>query len=197
MVIEIDASNKAWGGILIEKHGDKEEICGYASRAFENTEIKYLSGHKEIFAVKKIVNHLKLYLELVKFIVRTDVKIMPRIFKNENLMEENSSRILKSFLWLQNFVFSIVYKPSYLNFFVDMLTREELQENPSLNMFSYGASILSNKISKARIFNDHLSEEEREYFLNCANKKEANKYLALSLIQHVNSSPLKIQISER
>ena len=30
MVIETDASNKAWGGVLIEKHGYKEEICGYA-----------------------------------------------------------------------------------------------------------------------------------------------------------------------
>ena len=30
MVIETDASNKYWGGILIEKPGDKEEICGYA-----------------------------------------------------------------------------------------------------------------------------------------------------------------------
>ena len=31
MVIKTDVSNNAWGGILIEKHGDKEEICGCAS----------------------------------------------------------------------------------------------------------------------------------------------------------------------
>ena len=68
------------------------------------------------------------------------MKIIPGIFKNENLMAENSSRILKWFLWLQNFDFSIVYKPSYLSFFVDMLTREELQEKPSLNMFRSRAS---------------------------------------------------------
>ena len=63
-------------------------------------------------------------------------------------------------------------------------------------MFSYGPSSLSNKKSKVQIFNDPFSEEEREYFLNCASKKEADKYLALSLIQQVNSSPLKIQILE-
>ena len=56
-----------------------------------------------------------------------------------------------------------------------MLTREELQENPSLNMFSYGASNSSSKKSKARIFNDPLSEEEREDFLNFARKKEVDK----------------------
>ena len=52
---------------------------------------------------------------------------MTGILKNENIMEENSSRILKWFLWLQNFDFQIVYKPEYLNCVVDMLTREELQ----------------------------------------------------------------------
>lgn len=159
------------GGILIEKHGDKEETCGYASGAFKKTEINYPSSHKEILVVKKIVNHFKLYLKPVKFIVRTDLKIMPDIFKNENLMSENSSRILKCFLWLQNFDFEIIYKPGYLNCVADMLTREELQEKVSLNMFSYGTSSSSNKKSKVQIFNDPLTEEEREDFFNCANKK--------------------------
>ena len=45
MVIETDASNKAWGGILIQKHGDQEEICGYASGAFKNAKINHLSSH--------------------------------------------------------------------------------------------------------------------------------------------------------
>ena len=35
------------------------------------------------------------------------------------------------------------------------------------------------------------------FFFNCASKKEADKYLALSLIQQVNVSPLEIQIFER
>ena len=122
---------------------------------------------------------------------------MPSIFKNENLMEENSSRILKWFLWLQNFDFENVYKPRYLNCVANMLTREELQEKPSLNMFGYGESSSSKKKSKLQIFNEPLLGEERAYFLNCASKKEADKYLALSLIQQVNASPLKIQILER
>ena len=69
------------------------------------------------------------------------------IFKNENLMAKNSSRMLKWFLWLQNFDFEIVYKTGYLNCVFYMLTREELQEKPSLKMFGYGASNSSNKKS--------------------------------------------------
>jgi hypothetical protein len=33
-IIEIDASNHAWGGVLIEKIEGREDICGYASRSF-------------------------------------------------------------------------------------------------------------------------------------------------------------------
>ena len=78
-----------------------------------------------------------------------------------------------------------------------MWTIEELQDEPILNMFIYGASSSSNRKPKVRIFNDPLLEEEREDFLNCASKKEADKYMALSVIQQVNASPLKIQILER
>ena len=90
----------------------------------------------------------------------------------KNIMAKNSSRILKWFLWLQNFDLEIVYKPGYLNCVSDMLTREELHEKPSLNMFSYGASNSSNKKSKAQIFNDPLSEKEREDFLNYRAKRK-------------------------
>ena len=41
MVIEIDASNKAWGDILIEKHGDKEEIC-----------VKSIQKHRNQLSIK-------------------------------------------------------------------------------------------------------------------------------------------------
>ena len=126
MVIEVDASNKAWGGIIIENHENKEEICEYASGAFKNIELNYPSRHKEILAVKKTINHFKLYLKPVKFIVRTYLKIMSRILKNENIMEENISKILKRFLLLQKFDFEIVYKPGYLNCIYDILCREDL-----------------------------------------------------------------------
>ena len=75
-------------------------------------------------AVKKTIQHFILFLKPVRFIIRTDLKIMPGIFNNENLMAENSSRIFKWFIWLSNFDFDIVYKPGYLNCLADVLTRE-------------------------------------------------------------------------
>ena len=140
LIIETDASSHTWGGVLLEALDKKEHVCGYGSGSFKAAELNYPSNHKKILAVKKTVQHFILFLKPVRFIIRTDLKIMPGILKNENLMAENSSRILKWFIWLSNFDFDIVYKPGYLNCLVDMLTREQSkQATPSLNMFLAGA----------------------------------------------------------
>ena len=69
---------------------------------------------------------------------------MPGMLKNENVMAENNSRILKWFIWLSNFDYEIVYKPGYLNCLADMLTRESVEYieklQPSLKMFEPGES---------------------------------------------------------
>ena len=81
LIIETDASSSTWGGVLLEAINDREHICGYRSGTFKGAELKYPSSHKEILAVKKTVKHFKLFLKPVKFIIRTDLKIMPDIFK--------------------------------------------------------------------------------------------------------------------
>ena len=64
----------------------RENICGYGSGAFKGAELNYPSSHKEILVVKKTVKHFKLFPKPVKFTIRTNLKIMPGIFKNESLM---------------------------------------------------------------------------------------------------------------
>ena len=137
LVIETDTSSSTWGGVLIETIEGNENVCGYGSGSIKAAELNYPSSHKEILAVKKSVQHFILFLKPVKFVIRIDLKIMPGIFKNENLMAENSSRILKWFIWLSNFDYEIIYNPCYLNRLAHMLTRENSQPvAPSLSMFT-------------------------------------------------------------
>ena len=124
LIIETDASSSTWGGVLLEAVNGRESIFGYGSGSFRGAELNYPSSHKEILAVKKTVQHFILFLKPVKFVIRTDLKIMPGMFKNETLMAENSSQILKWFAWLSSFDFEIIHKPGYLNCLADMLTRE-------------------------------------------------------------------------
>ena len=160
------------------------------------------------------MNHFILFLKPVRFIIRTDLKIMPGIFRNENLMAENNSRILKWFIWLSNFDFDIVYKPGYLNCLVDMLTREQSEERkPALSMFSAGASSSnpgqpSNDRGKALVekpkdglfllpWDTSIPEEVRSQLLEYASRNEAERFFELTLIKKIQSSPMKIEIMER
>ncbi len=110
------------GVVLLEQAEGKEVICGYASGSFKKAELNYPSSHKEILVMKKVVNHFSLYIFPLHFVIHTNLKIMPRIFKNESLMAENSSCFLKWFVWLRNFDFDIVYKPGKLNCIAHMLS---------------------------------------------------------------------------
>lgn len=98
-------------------------IC--LSCSFKGVELNFPSSQKKILAVKKIVQHFRLYHNPIKLIIWIDLKIIPRILKNETSLQENSSHILKWFGWLQNFDFEIEYKLGYLNSLVDMLSREQ------------------------------------------------------------------------
>ena len=63
--------------MLIEVIEGKENVCGYGSGSFKAIDLNYPSSHKEILAVKKIVQHFILFFKHVKFVIRTDLKIMP------------------------------------------------------------------------------------------------------------------------
>jgi hypothetical protein len=133
-IIEIDASNSTWTSVLIEEINGVETVCSYASGSFRGEEINYPSIHKEILVVKKTVLHFRLYLKPVKFLIRSDLKILPGMLKSENLLTKSHSRIKKWILWLDNFDFTVQHKPGHLNCLVDMLTREA--KTADLAMFS-------------------------------------------------------------
>ena len=149
---------------------------------------------------------------------------MPGIFKNENLMAENSSRILKWFIWLSNFDFDIVYKSGHLNCLADMLTREQYEQvKPALKMFSAGASssnpgsagASSSNLERSasghgnapicwppnglflKPWDTSITEAERKQLLDYASRHEAKRFLEITLIKQIQSSPLKIEILER
>ena len=80
-IIETNASNSTWAGVLIEEINGVETICSYASGSFWGVEINYPSTHKELIVVKNTVLHFRLYLKPVKFLIKSDMKILPRMLK--------------------------------------------------------------------------------------------------------------------
>ncbi|GKE11697.1 putative reverse transcriptase domain, viral movement protein, partial [Tanacetum coccineum] len=63
LIIETDASEDIWGGILKAKTPDNnEKICRYTSGSFKAVEKNYHSNEKELLAVKNVISKFSAYL---------------------------------------------------------------------------------------------------------------------------------------
>ena len=127
-ILETNSYDHTWATVLLQKHGWKELVCAYSSGAFDDTENKYPSSHKEILAVKRGIKRFHLFLKSVRFIVRTDLKHMKSILAKKKLLEQGNTRVLRWALWLECFDFDIVYKSGAKNYLADMLIREVAEE---------------------------------------------------------------------
>jgi len=53
LIVETNASDNYWGGVLKAKKADgKEHICRYANSSFKPVEINYHSNEKELLTLK-------------------------------------------------------------------------------------------------------------------------------------------------
>ena len=101
-----------------------------------------------------------------------------------------------------------------MNCLANMLTRENSHPVvPSLSMFTPGSSSYGPSIDKGKAlvhlmyqprnglflnpWDESLSEDERRQLLDFASRKEAEKYLEITLIKQIQATPLKLQILER
>jgi len=91
LIIETDASNDFWGGVLKAKTTEKEEICKYTSGSFKQAERNYHSNEKELLAVKNTISKFSIYLTPVKFLVRTDNKNFTFFLKTK-ILGDNKQR---------------------------------------------------------------------------------------------------------
>ena len=133
LILETDASEETWAGLLMQKNGPKlEEVCMYTSGCFSDTESRYPSSHKEILAVKNGIKKYRLFLKPVHFIVRTDLKHMKGMLTNRRFLEQGNNRVLRWSLWLDGYDFDIEYKPGKENCLADLLTREA---SPAIKLY--------------------------------------------------------------
>jgi hypothetical protein len=128
-ILETDASDEVWESVLLQKHSTREQLCMYTSGCFKVAEVNYPSSHKEILAVKKGIKRFRLFLKLIHFIVRTDLKHMKGMLSNHILLEQGNNRVLRWSLWLDGYDFNIEYKPGKIIVLQIYLTREASSES--------------------------------------------------------------------
>nr|WUF06597.1 reverse transcriptase [Angelica bushy stunt virus] len=125
LIIETDASQDYWGGILKAENADgKELICRYASGSFKAAETRYHSNEKEYLAVIRVIKKFTIYLTPVHFTVRTDNKNFTHFMNLQIQGDNKQGRLVRWQQWLSHYSFTVEHLEGSKNVFADFLTRE-------------------------------------------------------------------------
>lgn len=91
----------------------------FASRKLKDAELNYATAEKETLALVYAITHFRNYIYGSHFKVYSDQQFLSKV-KN---FKDPTSRIARWFLTLQQYDYTIVYKPGRLNYMADYLSR--------------------------------------------------------------------------
>ena len=130
LIVETDASEKGFGGILKQKLKESpEQIIKYHSGAWNETQQKYSTVKKEILSIVLCVSKFQNDLINKTFILRVDCKSAKEILEKDikNIVSKQIFARWQSIL--SCFDFKIEFIKGINNSIPDFLTREFLQGN--------------------------------------------------------------------
>jgi putative transposase len=111
-LLETDAIANAMGAVL--KQDDK--IIGFYSKKFNETELNYSIVEKEILAILRALNHFKTIIFSSRITIKTDNK-------NLTFNQEQTSRIQRWKLQIEEFDYELEHIPGQKNTIADLLSR--------------------------------------------------------------------------
>lgn len=125
LIIETDASDEFWGGVLKAKTPENiEKICRYSSGSFKQAEKNYHSSEKEILAIKQVISKFSAYLTPVNFTIRTDYKNFTHFMRTKIAGDSKLGRRIRWQAWFCRYDFTVEYLPGDKNVLADCLTRD-------------------------------------------------------------------------
>jgi hypothetical protein len=126
-IVETDASDLGYGGILKQVTNNKEQILQYTSAHWNDCQKNYSTVKKEILSIVLCITKFQSDLLNQKFLLRVDCKSAKEVLLKDvqNLASKQIFTRWQAILSI--FDFDIVYIKGDSNFITDFLTREFLQ----------------------------------------------------------------------
>jgi len=118
--LRTDASLRGLGGALMQKHNEQFLPVGYFSRLLIDSEKRYAIYDLEILAAVESVQYFNDLLLGHYFKLVVDNRAVSFIMNKKDL---NASRLARHALYLSEYNFDIVYRPSSKNTLADFLSR--------------------------------------------------------------------------
>ena len=126
-IVEIDASNKGYGGILKQRKQECEQLVRFTSGTWNPAQVKYSTIKKEILAIVQTITKFQKDLLNQKFLLRIDCKSIKYVLEKDvkNLAAKQIFARWQAILSV--FEFNIEFIKGSDNYLPDFLSREFLQ----------------------------------------------------------------------
>lgn len=124
-ILTTDASDKACGAVLSQKHGEDELPIAFASKSFTKGEAHKPVIEKELTAIHWAVNHFQPYLFGTRFTIKTDHKPLTYLYTKKN----PSQKLTRMRLDLDEYDFDIEFIKGQSNVCADALSRINLSSD--------------------------------------------------------------------
>jgi hypothetical protein len=118
-IVHTDACNKASGGILTQKHDNKEHVIAYTSRIFNQSEQRYTTSEKECQAIVDALKKFRSYLIGGHFKVITDHIAIISVFK----LKDPHGKLMRMRLMMQSYDMEILFRKGKVHTNVDAMSR--------------------------------------------------------------------------
>jgi hypothetical protein len=118
-ILTTDASNFAIGAVLSQGTVGADKPVAYASKTLSDTEVKYSTIEKELYAIVWAVKHFRPYLYGNKFIIYTDHRPLAWLCS----LKEPNSKLTRWRLRLEEYDMEIRHKKGLQNTNADALSR--------------------------------------------------------------------------
>jgi hypothetical protein len=124
LILETDASEHRWSGVLKKIDNDKESLCRYCSGTLTDTETRYHINEKELLAVVKSCQKLYYFLLPKKFLLRTNNTQVKAFIQNNLPSKPEYKRYIRWQTLLAECTFDIEIIHSDKNVLADFLSRD-------------------------------------------------------------------------
>ena len=128
-IVEIDASDIGYGGILKQRVQTQEHVIGYTSKHWNSAQEKYSSVEKEVLAIVLCISKFQSDLLNQNFLIKVDCKSAKDILQKDVKNLSSKQIFARRQAILSVFDFEIEYIKGTSNSLPDYLTREFLQRN--------------------------------------------------------------------
>lgn len=191
-ILTTDASNFAIAGVLSQGSPNNDLPIAYASRTLNGAETRYSVIEKELLAIVWAVKHFRPYLFGRKFKLITDHRPLTWLLS----VKDPGSRLLRWRLKLEEYEYTIQYKPGKINSNADALSRIKINH---LDTISSSPTVDSKTLEteynsfteklKTRSLIDHSKiKHSNEHLL-----ERRHKHIILFLSKNLSQFPTKYQ----